>query len=560
MVARGEFREDLFYRINTIEVPLPPLRDRGDDVPLLAHHFLDRYARKYRKNVTGISASALSKLGRYHWPGNVRELQHAIERAVILSGSEALAPQDFLFPVATRKSNQLPLDAAPRCTASWGVMILRGFRLTCTLRVFLLVVTTVAFAWSLSTGRYATLLVLAALIVFQTWSLIRYVQYTNRSLDQFLTSIKFSDFSQKPTPGPAGKSFANLAAILDEVSRKFQEISTTREESARYLHSVVQHVGIGLIAFDETGKVELHNSAAKALLDVAVLRNVDDLAPASPELHEKIKVLGPGQRDMVTVPVQGQLMQLSLHATQLRRQAQTITIVSIQNISAELNEKEMEAWRNLIRVLTHEIKNSLTPIASLAASVEDAVIPTTAAVPQVREALQIIQKRSEGLLEFVDAYRDLTHVPEPDYQMLKIANLFARIEQLVAPQIEGRSVRFRTAVRPDTMTLTADPRLIEQVLINLLLNALQATEGQSEAEIALEARIDARNHPIIEVTDNGPGIVGESLDKIFVPFYSTRKEGSGIGLSLSRQMMRMHRGDLTVRSDPGVKTVFALRF
>jgi signal transduction histidine kinase len=424
------------------------------------------------------------------------------------------------------------------------------------------------FAWALSSGRYATVLVVAALIVFQTWSLIRYVQYTNRSLEQFLGSIEYSDFSQKPAPGPAGKSFANLAESLEKVSNKFREISATREENARYLQSVVQHVGIGLIAFDETGKVELQNSAAKALLDVPVLRNVDDLAPISPVLHEKIRALEPGRRDLVTVPVQGQLVQLSLHATQLRRRAQTVTILSIQNISTELNEKEMEAWRNLIRVLTHEIKNSLTPIASLAASVEEVVFPADStktagaatAVPQVREALQIIQKRSEGLLEFVDAYRDLTHVPEPDYEVLKVADLFARIEQLVASQIESRSIRLRTAVRPTAMTLTADPRLIEQVLINLLLNALQATDEQADPEIALEARIDAQNRPVIQVTDNGPGIVAESLDKIFVPFYSTRKDGSGIGLSLSRQIMRMHRGDLTARSTPDVETVFTLRF
>jgi signal transduction histidine kinase len=347
-------------------------------------------------------------------------------------------------------------------------MVLRGFRLNSTLRVLLLFLTSVACAWAFSTGRYATLALLAALLVVQAWSLSRYVEHTNRSLDRFLTSIEFSDFSQNPAPGPAGKSFASLAKTLEEVSRKFREISVKREENARYLQSVVQHVGIGLIAFDETGKVELQNSAAKALLDVAVLRNIDDLNSSIPMLYEKIKALAPGQRDLVTVPVQGQLAQLSLHATQLRRRAQTITIVSIQNISVELNEKEMEAWRNLIRVLTHEIKNSLTPIASLAASVEEAVVPEAGEVPQVQEALQIIQKRSEGLLEFVDAYRDLTHVPEPDHEVLKVAELFARVEQLVAPQLEGRSVNFRTAVRPEAMTLTADPRLIEQVLINLL--------------------------------------------------------------------------------------------
>jgi signal transduction histidine kinase len=441
-------------------------------------------------------------------------------------------------------------------------MTFESFRTNVALRVTLLSVTAVAGAWVLSIGRYATAAVLALLLLYQAFSLVRYVEFTNRSLELFLRSIEASDFSHRLSPGPSGKTFEDLAKTFERVLARFRRISRTRQENLHYLRSIVQHVPIGVIAFDGKGRVESMNPAAKSLLDVATLETLDDLAASSPELHKRLSTLEPGQRDLVTVSSGGQLLQLSLHATGLRRRDRTITIVSVQNISPELNEKEMEAWRNLIRVLTHEIKNSLTPIASLAASVEQAVAGDHEAAPdsQIRDALRIIQKRSEGLLEFVDAYRDLTHIPEPECESVRASDLFARVEQLIAPQLAGRDVRLRTSVRPENLRVVVDPRLIEQVLINLVLNALQAGEGTERGEVALEAWIDAGGRPLLRVTDNGPGIVAESLEKIFVPFYSTRKEGSGIGLSLSRQIMRMHRGDLTARSEPGVETSFTLRF
>jgi nitrogen fixation/metabolism regulation signal transduction histidine kinase len=441
-------------------------------------------------------------------------------------------------------------------------MAFRGFRTNVTLRVILLTATAAAGAWALSIDRYATALILALLVLVQAFSLVRYVEFTNRSLELFLRSIEVADFSHRLSPGPAGKTFANLGERLERAFESFRRISSARQESLNYLQSIVQHVPIGVLAFEEDGRVVSMNPAAKSLLDVPALETIDDLAAPCPELYESLRGLKPGRRDLVTVADDGRLMQLSLQATGLRRREQTITIVSIQNISAELNEKEMDAWRNLIRVLTHEIKNSLTPIASLAASVERSLADGEAGVPdrQTRDALQVIQKRSDGLLEFVDAYRDLTHIPEPECKTVKAGDLFARVEQLIAPQVVGKEVRLRSSVRPEGLELIADPRLIEQVLINLVLNAVQAGAETQSAKIDLEAWIDEGGRPLLRVTDNGPGIAAEALERIFVPFYSTRKDGSGIGLSLSRQIMRKHRGDLTVRSRPGVETSFTLRF
>jgi len=444
-------------------------------------------------------------------------------------------------------------------------MVFRAFRVNCAVRVALIVLSCLAFALLLTSGQYFTLSFLAALTALQTYSLIRYVEYTNRSLDLFLQSIDFSDYSQRLYPGPAGKSFTGLRRTFEGILSRFRNMSRAREEDLRYQQALMQHIGIGLIAFDAAGNVVLLNPAAKSLLDVSRVRTLTDLDPVSTELAATIRDLQPGRRDLVTLSVNNELLQLSLHATQLRKGKETVTLVSIQNISLELNEKEMEAWQNLIRVLTHEIKNSLTPIASLAASVEQLTGPGspgtgTAPDPKIRKALQVIQKRSQGLLQFVDSYRDLTHIPKPEFKMLSVAELFSRVESLTEPQISARPVTLRTSIQPPGMALTADPELIDQVLINLVLNSLEATPGEERAVISIDARFDDRSRPIIEVTDDGPGIDEGSLEKVFVPFYSTKKGGSGIGLSLSRQIMRLHRGDLTVCSEPDIRTTFTLRF
>jgi two-component system nitrogen regulation sensor histidine kinase NtrY len=355
------------------------------------------------------------------------------------------------------------------------------------------------------------------------------------------------------------------------VLTRFGEIQTVLEQSQRYFDAIVQHVGTGIIAFKQSGEVELLNPAARALFDVAALKNISDLDPGFPGLSRSLEALVPGERKLVTVNAGGEARPLSFHATQFVRGTDVLKLVSIQNIGLELDEKEMSAWRDMVRVLTHEIKNSLTPIVSLAGSVEKLVVKEGDSAgsetrdpkaQKVREALQIIQRRSQGLLEFVDAYRDLTHLPPPRMAQFEVKGLFDRVEQLIAPHLEETAVGLviETRIEPPGMSLVADPQMVEQALINLALNAFEATADKPDAKVLLEAFYDHRSRPVIQVTDDGRGIIPESIEKIFIPFYSTKKGGSGIGLSLSRQIMRLHRGVLTAASDPGVRTVFTMRF
>ena len=451
-------------------------------------------------------------------------------------------------------------------------MVCKNFRLQCIVRVLVLGATITLFSHLLvGTPWYATTLIVGSIALYQVYALIHYVEKTNRDLTRFLQSIRHSDFSQTFTGGGLGASFDALNAAFSEVTDAFRRTRAEKEEQVRYLQTVVQHVGIGLISFGSDGEVALMNTAARRLLNAPQLKNITSLETFSKPLVDTLFRMKPGERALVKIEDHNESLQLAIYATAFRLRDQKRTLVSIQNIRTELEEKEMEAWQNLIRVLTHEIMNSVTPIASLTATVKDLFtasfvgqepdekIPAER-IEDIRGALGTIQKRSEGLLHFVEAYRNLTRIPRPRFRIFPVAELFERVRQLMQAQMADRAIRFRTSVDPESLELTADPELIEQVLINLLLNAIQATQGRTDIQIELTARMDGRGNLLIRVADNGPGIIEEALDKIYIPFFTTRRDGSGIGLSISRQIMRLHRGTIGVRSEPDVETVFTLKF
>lgn len=450
-----------------------------------------------------------------------------------------------------------------------GSDLLRSFRFVVAVRVTLIVATALLLAALLSGPRHATSLLCCLLLAGQAWSLVRYVETGTRQVDQLLGCIESDDLSLRPSGLPAGPAFVRLQSRFDRVLTSFRELRLSREEHAQSLLAVVRHIGIGVISFHEDGAVELINPAANTLLGISMLRNIDDLAVVHQELHSSLRGLSPGQRDLVIVTVDGEQRQLALFASELRQHSKHLNLVTIQNIGPELNEREIEAWQDLIRVLTHEIRNSLTPISSLAASVEQQCTAGTDDGPaalapgkqqKIREALRVIQRRSQGLLQFVDTYRDLAHLPRPELQLCRVREQFDELERLVTPQIADRPVTLRTSVNPESMHLTADPRMIGQVLLNLTLNAIDATAERDDAEVVLAAVIDQQGRRLIRISDNGHGIAAESLEKVFIPFYSTKKTGTGIGLSLSRQIMRRHGGDITLASEPGAGATFTLRF
>ena len=444
-------------------------------------------------------------------------------------------------------------------------MIYKNFRLICVLRVALLCAT-ICFCFYLffATAYRATAIVVVACVLYQAWALIHYVERADRDLTRFLQAIRYEDFSLFFTGAGLGSTYANLKDAFNDVLDAFRKTRAEKEEHFQYLQTVVQHVGIGLICYAPEGRVELVNNAAQRLLRRPHLRDVRELETISKPLAETLLNLHSGDKALIEVQDEDELLQILVYATELRMRGESFILASIQNIQSELEEREMEAWQKLIRVLTHEIMNSITPISSLASTVRDLLSDSAAGNPEippdVQVALQTIQARSEGLLHFVETYRQLTRIPRPDFQIFQIAELFARVVFLMQAECDKHDVGVHATITPKTLELTADPDLVEQVLINLMRNAVQALAGRPDARVDLKAHLDGRGRVIIRVRDNGPGILKDVQERVFIPFFTTKRDGSGIGLALSRQIMRVHRGTIRVRSKPERETAFILRF
>ncbi len=447
-------------------------------------------------------------------------------------------------------------------------MAYKHFRLICVLRVAFLCVTNCLFFYCLFfTEYYATLAIIGACVLYQTWALIHYVERTQRDLTRFLQAIRYEDFSQSFTGAGLGSAYNNLKDAFNEVLEAFRKTRAEREENFQYLQTIVQHVGIGLICYTPDGRIELMNTAAQRLLRKPHMRNVRELETVSKAFSETLLKLRSGDKALVKIQDEDELLQIIVYATELRMRGESFILASVQNIQTELEEQEMEAWQKLIRVLTHEIMNSITPISSLASTVRGFLPDSAGAsslepetLSDVHTALQTIQSRSEGLLHFVEAYRQLTHISRPDFQIFQVSELFARIVFLMQAECDKNDIALHTAIDPRTLELTVDPDLIEQVLINLMRNAVQALAGRPNARVDLSAQLDGRGRVIIRVQDNGPGILEDVQERIFIPFFTTKRDGSGIGLALSRQIMRVHRGTISVQSRPEEETVFTLRF
>ena len=453
---------------------------------------------------------------------------------------------------------------------------LKRFRIQVTLRILLIAVSIVAFTlFLLPLPLYVTIAIAAAVIIYQVILLIRYVETTYRHLDRFLLSITYDDFSRSVSKEALGPSFEHLFTTFNEILDKFRISRSEKEEQYHYLQTVVQHVGIGLIVFKQDGTVDLINNAAKRLLKTSNLTHIHALGSFSQPLVDSLVSLKSGGSALVKI--ENEEMELALHAAVFQLKRNWYTLVSLQNIQSELQEKEMEAWQKLIRVLTHEIMNSMTPISSMAQTISGILESLKTNQPDaasgitldsenlsdISEALKTIHKRSLGLTDFVNTYRNLTLIPAPHFKLFAVEELFSRVEKLMEQRFRENNIRFSSEISPESLEITADPGLIEQVLINLVLNAVDALSektGPPERLLRLHACQNETGRIMIRVIDNGPGIIDEARKKLFIPFFTTKKKGSGIGLSLSRQIMKLHKGSISVESEPGVETVFTLKF
>ncbi len=397
------------------------------------------------------------------------------------------------------------------------------------------------------------------------------MQRGNADIIQFLESIKQDDIDNRYKEDTDNPEINKLNAALNKVLNNLQEARKEKEAEFQYLKNIVQHIGIGLITFDKSGKVQIINTAAKKLLKVNSLSTIQELKALNENLVDILLRLRTGGRDLVRMEIGGDIVQLAIYAIELTLRGKMYKLISVQNIQNELEEKEMEAWQNLVRVLTHEIMNSVTPISSLANTVEDELEAqlnndqeinaiSNEEIADLHLAMQTIKKRSQGLIRFVQDFRNLTHIPKPKIAEIEVKALLEEMMLLLRKEIENNGICASLNVDPPNMTIMADKELIEQVIINLIKNATQAFDEQTNKLVEVKAYFDEKSRPVISIKDNGNGIDDEALQKIFIPFFTTKKSGSGIGLSLSRQIMRQHQGTLGVKSKIDEGTEFFLRF
>jgi two-component system nitrogen regulation sensor histidine kinase NtrY len=302
-------------------------------------------------------------------------------------------------------------------------------------------------------------------------------------------------------------------------------------------------------------------------MGVTSIKNIHELIQQNPKLFHAINSVESGKSELYKGSNE---LYLTIQSTELRIRGIDVKLITLQNIQPELQKQELEAWQNLTRVLRHEIMNSITPISSLTSTLREILdhdMKKTGenyelkgeGADDLREGLSTIENRSRGLIKFIDAYREYTSLPKPVMQTVRLKDLLEKVAQLMRQELKKTSIDFQLVCQSEYLTIQADVEMIEQVLINLLKNAIEALGETENPTLRLEGSYDETSIKV-EVIDNGSGIIKEALEHIFVPFYTTKRSGSGIGLSLSRQIMQMHNGSITVESEPDVRTCFTLRF
>jgi nitrogen fixation/metabolism regulation signal transduction histidine kinase len=357
---------------------------------------------------------------------------------------------------------------------------------------------------------------------------------------------------------------------MNRVNHQIQQLKIENRQQEQYFRTLLEHLAAGIITYNDKGFILHANSSAKKLLSIDVLTHLQQIERKDHKLFETINSIKPFERKLIAVSAEAGEIQLSLKATSFKTNENELVILSIQDIKNELDEKEIESWMKLIRVLMHEIMNSITPITSLSESLSN--IYSTGGIPvssdrisdktiaTTLQGLNVIKEQGKGLMSFVESYRKLTRVPEPEKKLFKVADLMHRVQILYNSLDKSENTDLSVSMENPDLEIFADQNLISQVLINLLKNALEANESNAAGMIKIIASEGNNNHPDICVIDNGTGISEENIDEIFVPFFTTRQSGSGIGLSISRQIMKAHGGNLKVRSVPDKETVFCLSF
>jgi two-component system, NtrC family, nitrogen regulation sensor histidine kinase NtrY len=444
------------------------------------------------------------------------------------------------------------------------------FSLLILIRVFLIVATSIVFAFLFArTDFLFSQVILIMVIILQTIELSWYSRRLIRELTKLMLAVRYRDVAVNFHMDHLGKDFASLSSGFRELISSVQEVKIEKEIQFQLLQIVIDRVSAGIIMYQDDGEILLMNESAAELLHIGKVSAWKFVREKANHFAGEVDSMAGSGRKLIELNDQGEERQLSVVVHFLTIREQSCRLVTFYDIRNEIEQKEIEAWYKLIRVLTHEIMNSVTPLGSLTDTIlmlleEDGRQKsldriTEQQITDIRYSVQTIKKRSAGILNFVEDYRQLTHIPHPEMEEVQVKEMFDRILLLLKSMFELRNIQLIRKIEPDDLKIQADPDLMDQVLINLLTNAVHACTKTSRPVIELKAWAE-NNSPRIEVADNGSGISPDKMNKIFIPFYSTREGGSGIGLSFSKHVIYLHSGRIKVQSEPGIRTSFLIQF
>ena len=435
-------------------------------------------------------------------------------------------------------------------------------------RVLLMVVTITIAAFLLVRGLALYEVFAVPVIIFQVLDFYRFHKKAQEEVEQFVESVHYRDFSRYFDVKHAPLELQPLRKGFNEINSTFKVISKERETQYQYLQKILELVDTGILSYDHhSGEIGWMNESFKKLLGIPYLKTIHSLEKRDATLFKEVLALRPGENKVVDLIHDRNSFKLLLTATAFQTSGKIYKLVAFQNVSEALDETESKAWQKLLSVMTHEIMNSVAPISSLAETLKNRLQLSVAGISERPDGLDdlelgidTIKRRSEGLLKFAETYRNLNKITTPNFRKLYVRDLFENLHQLMQPTLLQKNIELEVILKDPELTVQADPNLVEQVLINLLVNAMEAVKDKANARIVLSAYASHGNRVMLKIADNGAGMSAEIMDKIFIPFFSTKKSGSGIGLSLCKQIMMLHKGNIQVQSTEGEGSAFILQF
>ncbi|PWG06702.1 histidine kinase [Polaribacter aquimarinus] len=449
-------------------------------------------------------------------------------------------------------------------------MLSKNLYLKIILRVLLLVLVCASVVYFILNDIKGVAVLLGVVLILQIISLVNFLNSTNRKLMFFFNAIENSDSTISFSENTNNSVTNQLNAHLNRVNRIIQDEKLNTQAQEQYYQTLLAYTNVGLLSINAKGHILFANESAKKLLNCDVLTHIQQLKKIDNSVYNLVSKLQPFKQQVISITNERATVELKIESKPIEVNNVSLLLVSIQNIYSELDTKQVDSWMGLIKVMSHEIMNALAPITSISDSLSKVIKTDNGKIQldqlkesdleKVKKGLAVIQEQSLGLTDFVTGYRSLTKIPKPDKTLIKVPALFEKIITLVSNEKAHKNISLETQITPTNLELFADENQIMQVLVNLIKNSIDALIHHANGVIKLQAIKTTSGNIEIQVIDNGTGISENNLKQIFIPFFTTKEKGTGIGLSLSKHIMKLHQGHLMVKSTPDVETVFTLLF